>query len=245
MLPKLHKKYSKAVLDEFRLTKAAKEQVVLGSIVNDYCELTNDGQIFLDKDTTSSHILNTDLFKGKSAIWQSHFGYLTSLHFMSKEKGEPASVTADELKLWFKFLNNVAAGRISVAANSVIAADDAIISSMFTNGKIEYKMIFDTDRGDEIRYRSLGMMLHLIQDALTPSHCLRNEKNEIVQFYYYGAQDSKKHKKADDVKEDQREFLFAQCRNCVQSVLKSKLYSTKAILTLSKDAQVSGGGVYA
>jgi hypothetical protein len=29
MLPKLHKKY-------------LKEQVVLGSIVNDYCELTND-----------------------------------------------------------------------------------------------------------------------------------------------------------------------------------------------------------
>jgi len=69
--------------------------------------------------------------------------------------------------------------------------------------------------------------------------------NEIVQFYYYGAQDSKKNKKADDVKEDQREFLFAQCRDCVESVLKSKLYSTKAILTLSKDAMVSGGGVYA
>ena len=37
MLPKLHKRYSKAVLDEFRFSKAAKEQVVLGSIVNDYC----------------------------------------------------------------------------------------------------------------------------------------------------------------------------------------------------------------
>lgn len=244
MLPKLHKRYSKAVLDEFRLTKAAKEQVVIGSIVNDYCELTNDGHIFSVKDT-STRFFNKDMLKGDSAFFQSHFGYLTSLHFMSKEKGEPASVTADELKLWFRFLNNVAAGRISVAANSVIAADDAIISPMFTNGKIEYKMIFDTDRGDEIRYRSLGMMLHLIQDALTPSHCLRNEKNEIVQFYFYGAQDSKKHKKADDVKEDQREFLFAQCRDCVESVLKSKLYSTKAILTLSKDAMVSGGGVYA
>ena len=245
MLPKLHKKYSKAVLDGFRLAKDKKEQVIIGSIVNDYCELTNDGKLIpSEADTTSSSFFGKDMFSGKNAFFQSHFGNLTSLHFMSKEKGEPASVTMGELKLWFKFLNNVAVGRITVAANSLIGTE-AIIGCMFTKGDIEYKMIYDTDRGDEIQFRSLGMMLHLIQDALTPSHCERNEKNEIVQFYFYGAQDSKKHSKADDVKKDQKEFLLEQCRLCVDSVLKGKLYSTKPILTLSKNAQVSSGGVYA
>jgi hypothetical protein len=86
MSPKLHKRYSKAVLDEFRLPKAAKEQVVLGSIVNNYCELTNDGHIFSIKDT-STQFFNKDMLKGDSAFFQSHFGYLTSLHFMPKEKG--------------------------------------------------------------------------------------------------------------------------------------------------------------
>ena len=44
MLPKLHKQYTKVVLDEFKLPKADKEQIIIGSIVNDFCELTNDGQ---------------------------------------------------------------------------------------------------------------------------------------------------------------------------------------------------------
>jgi len=243
MLPKYHQQYTKEILKEFKLSKEKKKQIIIGSIVNDYCELTNDGNIFNIKDT-STLFFNKDMLSGNSAFYQSHFGYLTSLHFMSKEKGEPASVTADELKLWFKFLNNLAAGRLTVPANSVIANDEGIISNMFGKEKIEYKMIFDTDSSEEIRYRSLGMMLHLIQDALTPSHCQRNDKNEIVQFYYYGAQDSKKHRKADDIPADRKEFLFEQCRECIESVLKSKLYHTKPILTLSKNTQVSSGGEF-
>jgi len=61
-----------------------------------------------------------------------------------------------------------AVGRISVAANSRVA-DDAIIGKMFTKGDIEYKMIYDTDRADEIRYRSLGPILTLSKDAKVSS----------------------------------------------------------------------------
>ncbi|MDA3886862.1 MAG: hypothetical protein PF638_14825 [Candidatus Delongbacteria bacterium] len=70
-------------------------------------------------------------------------------------------------------------------------------------------------------------------------------KNEIVQFYYYGAQDSKKHSKADDIPADRKEFLFDQCRECIKSILDSKLYHTKPILTLSKNTKVSSGGDFA
>jgi hypothetical protein len=244
MLPKYHQQYTKEVLKGFRLSKEKRKQIIIGSIVNDYCELTNDGNIFNIKDT-STLFFNRDMLRGNNAFFQSHFGYLTSLHFMSKKEGEPAEITRDELKMWFKFLNNVAAGRLTVPANSVISKDDGIISKMFAKDKIEYKMIFDTDKSEEIRYRSLGMMLHLIQDALTPSHCQRNEKNEIVQFYYYGAQDSSKHRKADDILAERKEFLFEQCRECIKNVLESRLYKTKPILSLSENAQVSSGGEYA
>ena len=145
MLPKFHKKYTKEILKHFRLSKEKREQIIIGSIVNDYCELTNDGNIFSVKDT-STLFFNRDMLKGNNAFYQSHFGYLTSLHFMSKKEGEPAAVTRDELKMWFRFLNNVAAGRITVAADSVIASDNAIISSMFGKDRIRYNMIYDTKK---------------------------------------------------------------------------------------------------
>lgn len=244
MLPKYHQQYTKEILKDFKLSMEKKKQIIIGSIVNDYCELTNDGNIFNIKDT-STLFFNKDMLKGDNAFYQSHFGYLTSLHFMSKKAGESAEITRDELKMWFKFLNNVAAGRLTIPANSVIADDEGIISDMFRKDKIKYNMIFDSDRSEEIRYRALGMMLHLIQDSMTPTHCERNGNNEIVQFYYYGAQDSAKHSKTDNVPDSQKEFLFEQCRECIESVLKSRLYSTKSILTLSGDAKVSSGGEYA
>lgn len=45
MLPKLHKRYSKAVLDEFRLSKTVKDQIIRGytkfSLALDYIDTRN------------------------------------------------------------------------------------------------------------------------------------------------------------------------------------------------------------
>ena len=88
MLPKYHQQYIKEILKGFRLSKEKRKQVIIGSIVNDYCELTNDGNIFNIKGT-STLFFNKDMLSGNNAFYQSHFGYLTSLHFMSKKEGGP------------------------------------------------------------------------------------------------------------------------------------------------------------
>ena len=243
MLLDYHEKYSGAVIDGLNVDVAIKEQVKIGALANDLCEFTNEGQIFLrSKDAIYNLLGLKEKVFGNIAIYQSHFGRLTSLHAMSKEPGEPASTTKRELIAWFDFLNDVALGRMTIVPNKKIASDKIQIREMFSGGSIEYHQIFDTDENLKIKYRALGMMLHLIQDAYTSSHCERNNSNEIVKFYCYMLQDKAKHKSDDDVSNVHRKTLLQQCENCVQSILKGNKYKYNQILLLSRNAQESDGG---
>jgi hypothetical protein len=243
MLLDYHEKYSSAVIDALNVDRAIKEQVKIGAIANDLCEFTNEGYLFLrSKDAIYSLLGFKEKVFGNTAIYQSHFGRLTSLHAMSKEPGEPASTTKRELVAWFDFLNDVALERITIVPNKKITSDPVQIRDMFRGGSIEYDQIFDADENLKIKYRALGMMLHLIQDAFTFSHCERNDNNEVVKFYCYKLQDKAKHKSGDDVPNAQREMLLRQCENCVQSLLQGDRYEYHRILLLSSDAQKSDGG---
>lgn len=243
MLLKYHVKYSKAVIGGLNIDSVIREQVRIGATANDLCEFTNEGQIFLpSKDAIYGLVGSREKVFENSAIYQSHFGNLASMHAISKKPDEPASTTKNELVAWFEFLNDVALGNITIVPENKIASDSVQIRDMFTGGRIEYDQIFDTNETPKIKHRALGMMLHLIQDAYTFSHCERNDNDEVVRFYCYGLQNRAKHKSGDDVPAAQRNSLLNHCKICVQSILNGDRYNYNQILLLSSNSQNSAGG---
>lgn len=244
MLLKLHREYTKQILEGLIDDSFIKEQIEIGSIANDCCELTDEGQTFIRSKNDIFRLfgLKRRVF-GNSAIYQSHFGNLASMHAMSKTPGEAASTTKKELVAWFDFLNDVALGNITIVPNKKIASDNVHISGMFTGGDIEYEQIFDTDNTSKIRYRALGMMLHIIQDAYTDSHCERNANGELVKFFYYNylsPEDIAQHHVGDKAKDVYKHILSQECKNCVKSILIDKnKYHYTPVITLSSNSQAS------
>jgi hypothetical protein len=245
MLLEHHVTYSLTVVDELNLQGKMREQIKIGATVNDLCEFTNEGQIFFpSKDAIHKSVGTRRGIFDNSALYQSHFGNLASLHAMSKKPGEEAAITKNEIGNWFEFLNDVALGNITIVPDQVIATDNVQIQNMFAGVKIKYEQIFDANETLKIKHRAIGMMLHLIQDAYTSSHCERNEKNEVVKFYCYALQDKAKHKAGDDVPDMHRSSLLAHCKDCVESILSGQKYGCGDILLLSSNVQASDGGAY-
>ncbi len=245
MLLEHHVTYSLAAIDELNLQGEMREQIKIGATVNDLCEFTNEGQVFFpSKDLIHKSVGTRRGIFDNSALYQSHFGKLASLHAMSKKPADSAAITKEELGNWFDFLNDVALGNIAIIPDQVIAMDKVQIQGMFAGLKIKYEQIFDTNENKKIKIRAIGMMLHLIQDAYTASHCERNDKNEVLKFYCYALQDKSKHKSGDDVPDVHRSTLLYQCRNCVQGILEGQEYCYGDILSLSSNAQASDGGSF-
>jgi hypothetical protein len=246
MLLKHHVNYSIPVIGGLIADSLIKEQVKIGATANDLCEFTNEGQILVPSKEAAFDLFGSrERVFGNLAVYQSNFGNLASMHAMSKKPGEPVSTTKKELVAWFEFLNDVALGSITIVPDRKIASDNVQIRNMFTGGSIEYDQIFDTKETLKIKYRAIGMMLHLIQDAYTFSHCERNDKNEVVRFYCYELQNRAKHTSGDDVQDAQKNTLLNQCKICIESILNGGRYNYNQILSLSSNAQNSSGGNFA
>lgn len=245
MLLKYHKDYTIEVLNKLSIPNKIGEEILIGSTANDLCEFTNEAQLFIwNKKVLHKLFGAKKKVLGASALWQSHFGNLASMHSMSKSSGEEPVVVRNELADWFEFLNGVALDQIDIDPDSEIRSDSVPIKKMFEDHSIEYDQIFDTEKGSEIRNRATGMMLHLIQDIFTKSHCERNDNGEIVKFYFYGLQDKDKHEKGDDVSELHKDEMLVECENCVSSILNGKPYDFSQIVLLAEDTQTSDGGPF-
>lgn len=243
MLLSHHKSHTEHALNNVGMDMTKKKEIVIGSFVNDLCEFTNEGQIFIpSKDVAHSLFGNKKKVFGSIAIYQSHFGNLASMHSMAKTDNEPPETTKNEIMAWFDFLNDLALGVISIEPDSKIGEDNTPIAEMFSNHSIEYDQVFDSENMAEIRSRSIGMMCHLIQDLFTQSHCQRSSHNEILMFYCYQSQNKNKHKEGDHAIPGLEQELARQCKKCVESITNNSAYDYNQILLLSSNAQNSGGG---
>ncbi|MDD5059062.1 MAG: hypothetical protein PHQ60_14430 [Sideroxydans sp.] len=243
MLLNNHVQYSLICLDALKISGRAREQISLGVTANDLCELSGGSQIFI-KQPNAIRAMEIFIHNDDPALFQSHHGRLASLHAMSKGCGEPASSTRDELAAWFGYLNELATGKVPIGRASKIELNHKKMRALFADGSIAFEDINDTREISKIRYRSIGMMLHLIQDSYTASHCERNDDNELVKFYCYEAQDSAKHKACDDVSKKHKAALMGECSLCVESLLDNAEYDCAPLLALSADAAHSDGGCF-
>ena len=179
------------------------------------------------------------------ALYQSHYGRLASMHAMARDQNEPAANTKAELQAWFDFLNELSTGEATIKNAQQIALNHKKMKEMFSGGSLQFEDIIDTEDDTKIRLRSIGMMLHLIQDSYTTSHCKRNDGGELEKFYWYNAQDSDKHKANDDVADKHKTAMLEECTNCLESVLDKVKYDYTTLLTLSRNAANSDGGEFA
>lgn len=262
-----HKGWTKNALNAAAISAQQKEEISIGCTANDLCELTNETQCFIEpreiKAPLAAAMTRSAAFESKDAIYssfgnrtglfspmalyQSHFGCLTSLHATAKQAQEPPESTRKEVVTWFTFLNSLALGTITVDPEARIYKDknNAAVRNLFVRcQKIEYSQLFDSKDQAEIRSRAVGMMCHLIQDLFTYSHCERNSKQEIVKFYNYELQDKEKHKKGDHVIAGLEKELAQQCKLCIENTAKEIAYDCVPILVLSKDARKSDGGIF-
>lgn len=245
MLLSHHRSHTEYALNNIEMEPEKQKEIVKGSFVNDLCEFTNEGEIIIpSKDVIHRLFESKPRVFGSIAIYQSHFGNLTSMHSMAKATNESADTTKSEITAWFDFLNALALGLISIEPDSKVGEDNTTISGMFSDQSIEYDQIFDSENLTKIRSRSIGMMCHLIQDLFTQSHCERNNHNEIVMFYCYQAQNKQKHKEGDHAAISLEKELTKQCRKCVESIMNNNAYDYSQVLVLSNNVQNSDGGIF-
>lgn len=240
MLLDRHTEYSSTCLDALNINGNTRVQICIGATSNDLCEFTNEFQIFIKTPPPKTRGL-MDGF----ALYQSHYGRLASMHAMAKDQNEPAANTKAELQTWFNFLNELSTGEATIKNAQQIALNHKKMKEMFSGGSMQFEDIIDTEDDTKIRLRSIGMMLHLIQDSYTTSHCKRNEDGELEKFYWYEAQDSDKHKAHDDVADKHKASMLEECTNCLESVLDKTKYDYTTLLTLSRNAANSDGGEFA
>lgn len=248
MLLDKHLEYSAACLDALKIKGDTRDQICIGSKSNDLCEFTNESRLIfkVPPEPSAKPGMVAKNFMGIDfALYESHFGRLASMHAMAVDKNVPAAETRAELQAWFDFLNELSTGKATIANAKKIAMGNKKMNEMFDGGSIEFEDIIDADETDKIRLRSIGMMLHLIQDSYTASHCKRDSTGLLEKFYWYNGQDSKKHKAGDDVIDAHKTAMFRECRVCLESVLDRTRYDYTTLLTLSSGAANSDGGDFA
>lgn len=133
---------------------------------------------------------------GSPLLARSHFGDLQCLHAMAAVDGIEPSVTQEDILIWCEFFYTISAGRID-KETPVSATLSGKMQRWFAGSSITVGELFKVANIGNVRDRSLGALLHLIQDSFSRSHVQRNEQKEIERFYCYTHQDSSKHKESD------------------------------------------------
>lgn len=218
----------------------------VGSLLIKYVELTRakplrKDSLLLTKEVDKKKSL-LDILLGKTLIYDSHFGKLASLHIMAITEGHLGNESYREVQLWWSFLNAVTLGHVYIKPDEKMKNVNHEIKSLFAGEDHKVSKLFDTSNRDEIRYRSIGMLLHLIQDSFTPSHCERNAQDMITEFHAYGVQDSHKHKESDYADPSKITQLNRHMEGLLFCIFKNETYDFKKVFPYSQALKPAGPG---
>jgi len=231
----------------------AKEQILFGCEVNDLLELTSEvGGLLLgflhasDMQGVVGAMAASNGGKGKlqSFLYQSHYGSLASLHVMAVKAGAPAKDTWNQVGMWWSFLQGVFLGTVRIKPSDSLEKTATPIQPLFQGLDQPMSRLFDTAVPLQIKYRSLGMLMHLIQDSFTPSHCFRTDDGKLGEFYAYKSQDSGKHSAADHVLPKFQPLMEKHLQTVLASLLKGTPVDYFTVFNLKKDAMSADGGEY-
>lgn len=245
-----HVRYTSLAIDAFAarggtaIDDARRGEILLGCQANDLCELTEESKLVFHW-VEPSWILR--LFRSDtSALYQSHMGNLASLHCMSKNPGEPAPNTLIDVTAWLHLLQDIALGRFDDPDLPLRdLPPQQRVGYLFEGTGIRLRDLVDTGDRDKIRHRALGMMLHVMEDSCTPSHCDRDATlpgAPIRQFFLYSAQHPMKHKKGDSRLNVDQSILVDGLRRCLEDIVAGRDHDLAPFFRLAPTTRESGAG---
>lgn len=219
MLLELHCEYTYQALSEItNIDKEKAKEILKGSFVNDLCELTNK---YTKINNSLDKYIQMKSEKGLldySAFYQSHWGDLSALHCMANIKNESSDITYNKIINWLKFLEFIIFNIDETMLEKKINEFQNILGEQVCKLKFKLSNLFDTNDIFEAKYRAIGMIVHIIEDSYTLSHCKR-EGLFITEFYCYSEQSAKKHKMNDYVLKDCEKSLVLNIKEVLNSLL--------------------------
>ena len=246
MLLELHEKYTIAGLKELNdIDEKVATEILKGSFVNDLCELTNE---YTKVNNTLKKYLKLKKEKGisdYSPFYQSHWGKLSALHCMSNVNNESPTITQRNILSWLEFLEFLIFNVNETILNAKINEFQDLLGDTVEELKFNLSSLLDTHDVFEAKYRAMGMIVHIIEDSYTVSHCKREETN-IMGFYCYSEQSAREHKKHDFVLPEHEEKMLSDINDVLIQLLNEKtaisLY--KEIFNVSQLAVSSSSGSF-
>ena len=244
MLLELHEQYTIDGLKKIdNIDEKMAIEILKGSFVNDLCELTNEY-------TKVNNLLKKYLQKKKekglldySPFYQSHWGKLSALHCMSNVNNESPEVTQKNILNWLDFLEFLIFNVDVTILNTKVNEFQHLLGTSVGELKFKISSLLDTHDVFEAKYRAMGMIIHMIEDSYTVSHCYRDEL-AIVAFYYYSEQSSTKHKNNDFVLEENVEQMLGNINDVLIRLLGGNTASSyyQEIFNISTSALPSSHG---
>lgn len=214
----LHVKYMDEIIEKIEsIDVYQREELLRGSVTNDLCNLTDElyEYILMELDTGKGFgedfkelikkIINR--IGENSSFYQSHFGNFGALHAMANKQSEPAEITLDYILNWVNFLELIVLSKDDGLLQKNISNFDKELGDVVKDLNFKLSDIMDIDDFEQAKMIAIGMIIHIIQDSYTISHCKRNLKSyEIEMFHNYKSQKSSEHKKCDHVYEKNEEY---------------------------------------
>lgn len=245
MLLELHDEYTYQALSEItNIDKRKAKEILKGSFVNDLCELTNE---YTKINNSLDKYIQMKSEKGLldySAFYQSHWGDLSALHCMANIKNESSDITYNKILNWLKFLEFIIFNIDETMLEKKINEFQNILGEQVLKLKFKLSNLLDTNDIFEAKYRAIGMIVHMIEDSYTLSHCKR-EGLFITEFYCYSEQSAKKHKKNDYVLKDYEKSLVLNIKEVLNSLLQehsAEMYYTQIFKLGETNSYSSSGG---
>ena len=235
MLLELHEQYTIDVLKKIdNIDEKVATEILKGSFVNDLCELTNE---YTKINHTLKKYLKLKKEKGisdYSPFYQSHWGKLSALHCMSNINNESPKITQRNILNWLEFLEFLIFNMDETILNAKINEFQHLLGDTVEELKFSLSSLLDTHDIFEAKYRAMGMIVHMIEDSYTVSHCKREASN-IIGFYCYSEQSARVHKQNDFVLAEHEEKMLSD----IGDVLVQLLNENSAINTYQKIFQIS------
>lgn len=242
MLISHHEKNTINVLKQIVASKVQKNEILNGSLVNDLCEFTNEYRLIMKIRDFLTRRSEKGL-RDSSSFYQSHWGKLSALHCMANANAEPPKTTHRTVLNWLKMLQNFFQNADEDMLDQKLSSFHDELGDTVDDLEFSFSRLLDTEDVLKARYRAIGMILHIIQDSFTVSHCERNKDTGFIEmFFCYGEQDKITHRRYDKIMEGFDNYSRSILTDVTTLLLNNKTVAFEKYFKLSPNAQPSQGG---
>jgi hypothetical protein len=147
---------------------------------------------------------------------------------MANIKKEAPQTTQENILNWLNFLEFLIFNIDENILDTKINEFQNILGNTVNDLKFKISSLLDTHNIFKAKYRAIGMIIHIIEDSYTVSHCKRScieEDLKIITFHCYSVQSATKHKSNDFILAENKDHMLNNINNVLIQLLNE--YSAK------------------